>query len=760
MFGAGQHMNEDFKKLSKEDIDMIVNITKDCQALSRSEIAATICENLNLRNGTGNLRVQHARKILESLNSSGLIELPKLQEKIHHQTECCQSLQDIANKSEIVGSVQLFQPKVELVKTGDNQLWRDLVNQYHYLGYKANIGTHLRYFILLEEWKEPVGCISFVTTGCKNLDPRDEEIGWNMKERELNINCIINNNRFVIFPWIKIKNLGSKALTIALKRVVNDWSSKFGFKPYLAETFVDPTRFTGSIYKASGWKFVGETTAKKRKSNFPKKHIFLYPLTKDYRSKLKKQDISSENIKYNIRPSTQIAARLRKFEKELDLIELIQLEIAKISRDLDNNQFRQAKKVDAMSTILGILKLAHSKNDSYPSLICELLDNANAHGVKLSFSDPISPSSFCEARKKIPYETMERILHFAFNAYENVILGKHDYLWFGRRIFAVDGSKVNLDKALMLSENGSYRLPCSHAYYPQGLLSTLYRLKTQMPVDVRFTNSMDEQAEALKHLEVLITGDVIVYDRGYLSYALIHQHKSKGIDAIFRLKKSSFKAIDAFISSGKEESIEEIMPAKKSLSKIRKRYSFVKELIPYKMRLIRYALGNEFYYLATTILDKNISIEDYKESYHARWGHEEFYKLYKTVLGVTKFHGKSEPFIRQELNAGALILTLNRIISNLVEEHLSENIDLSKCSPTEFCKSRKVNTKTQLTEVLRVLEPIIGKGGKPLEELIATIAERSIKNSYKTRAGRSYQRINHTPINKWQKVAKKDNMNT
>jgi len=149
-------MKEELKKLSQEDIDIIVNISNDCKSLSRSEIASTVCENLDLRNRTGNLRTQYMRKILESLDTAGLIDLPKLQDKIHRQKKNSQNLQDIINKSEIIGSVQLFQPNVELVKIKDNQLWRDLVNRYHYLGYKANIGTHLRYFIFLKKLKEPV----------------------------------------------------------------------------------------------------------------------------------------------------------------------------------------------------------------------------------------------------------------------------------------------------------------------------------------------------------------------------------------------------------------------------------------------------------------------------------------------------------------------------------------------------------------------------------------------------------------------------
>ena len=58
-----------------------------------------------------------------------------------------------------------------------------------------------------------------------------------------NINLIINNSRFLILPWIEIKNLASKVLSLVLKRVSKDWEEEYGYKPLLVETFVEKVRF-------------------------------------------------------------------------------------------------------------------------------------------------------------------------------------------------------------------------------------------------------------------------------------------------------------------------------------------------------------------------------------------------------------------------------------------------------------------------------------------------------------------------------------
>jgi hypothetical protein len=58
------------------------------------------------------------------------------------------------------------------------------------------------------------------------------------------------------------------------------------------ETFVDPERgFTGACYKAANWRYLGLTTGrgkddKLHKQNRSLKHVFGYPLKKDYRKAL------------------------------------------------------------------------------------------------------------------------------------------------------------------------------------------------------------------------------------------------------------------------------------------------------------------------------------------------------------------------------------------------------------------------------------------------------------------------------------------
>ena len=102
---------------------------------------------------------------------------------------------------------------------------------------------------------------------------------------------VVNNVRFLILSWIQIEHLASKILAMSLKRLSGDWQEAFGHPVYLAETFVDTSRYQGTCYRASNWKHVGQTKGSAKKGNNYLYHgqtkaIYLYPLHRDFRRQL------------------------------------------------------------------------------------------------------------------------------------------------------------------------------------------------------------------------------------------------------------------------------------------------------------------------------------------------------------------------------------------------------------------------------------------------------------------------------------------
>jgi hypothetical protein len=124
------------------------------------------------------------------------------------------------------------------------------------------------------------------------MAPRDRWIGWSDEQRKRNLQKIVNNSRFLIFPWVQVRNLASSVLALAARAVPNDWQSCYGYPPALMESLVDQKRFKGTCYKAANWVHVGATTGRGRMDRENLRHgvaikeIYLYPLTNQFRQEL------------------------------------------------------------------------------------------------------------------------------------------------------------------------------------------------------------------------------------------------------------------------------------------------------------------------------------------------------------------------------------------------------------------------------------------------------------------------------------------
>ncbi len=732
----------------KSETILIMKLIETYQSLPRKELAYTICENLEWKNVGGNLKVDSCLRMLEKLDASGKISIQPIKSRVKKQrtskqiTDCL----DITEKMELVGESQCFRMSLELSDDrAQNKLWEDLVGRYHYLGYKKNFGLHLKYFIRVEGIKNPIGCISFASSGSYNLKGRDEHIGWDEQDKKTRLNLVINNNRLVVFPWIKIKNLISQVLSQAAVQVPKDWERKFGFKPLLMETFVDSSKFSGASYKSANWISVG-TTSGRRENSSGEKEIFLFPLSSDYRKKLCGSQASPK-----AKPPKYFDRSIQKFrlyENELNLWEKIQLSVCEISESLNQNELLNTKELDGLTMILATFRIVFAKNkESYNSLLCELLDHANSHGIKLVFKESFAPSTFSDVRRRIPSHTFEKINDAIVYHYEASSENSDQYSWFGRRIFGVDGSKVNVPTSLFLKNNGGYKKNCDHAHYPQGLLSSLYNLKTKIVHDFSFGSSWNERTEALAHLEKLRPTDVVVYDRGYFSYALLHEHLEKRIDAIFRLPSGSFTIIDAFMKGTETDRTIELLPSPQSFSRIKRKNPFLSKRKPLKLRLLRYKIGSETYFVGTTVISKEVTVCDFMNAYHGRWGHETLYDQLKNYLKTIEFHGRSERLIKQELFAGFNILNLARVLSNEVEDRINPE----KRDHGQFHRPRQVNSKGLLDDLYRKVELVIAADRNTQIATLERTAARSVASAYKSRPGRAYPRVSKKPVSKFQK---------
>jgi hypothetical protein len=134
------------------------------------------------------------------------------------------------------------------------------------------------------------GCLQFSSPAWK-LESRDSWLGWDAETRKANLQKIVNNTRFLILPWIRIKGLASHVLSRSASILVEDWEEAYAVRPVLLETFVEKDRFDGTCYKAANWIAIGETTGRGRQDrdktfSEPVKTCLVRPLASDYRRRL------------------------------------------------------------------------------------------------------------------------------------------------------------------------------------------------------------------------------------------------------------------------------------------------------------------------------------------------------------------------------------------------------------------------------------------------------------------------------------------
>jgi SRSO17 transposase len=163
------------------------------------------------------------------------------------------------DKTPLTGTLGDYEGSIRLIKVDETKyeaFWNELVAKYHYIGYEGQFGCRIKYLIAIG--KQPVGAIGFCS-GVYKLRPRDQYIGWDEATRLSMLPHVVNSNRFLILPWVKIKNLASYVLSISLKQLRIDWQKQYEVEPYIVETFVDRQLYSGTTYKAASWTYLGIT---------------------------------------------------------------------------------------------------------------------------------------------------------------------------------------------------------------------------------------------------------------------------------------------------------------------------------------------------------------------------------------------------------------------------------------------------------------------------------------------------------------------
>ena len=255
--------------------------------LNRNRLSQTFCRHVNWFKPDGGLKEMSCRVALLKLQRSGLIELPLPRQTRPDHAVIPRTPQGEPGDETVLdaGSLDI---QFELVGPKNRALWNELIDRYHYLGFCRTGGAQLRYFVHGDG--KQFALLGFCAAAWK-VACRDAFIGWSDEERKNHLHRAVNNSRFLILPWVKARNLASRILSMAARRLPDVWQERYHYRPALLESFVDSGRFAGTCYKASNWVCAGSTTGRGKwdrdhSSQKPVKTVWLYPLERRFKEAL------------------------------------------------------------------------------------------------------------------------------------------------------------------------------------------------------------------------------------------------------------------------------------------------------------------------------------------------------------------------------------------------------------------------------------------------------------------------------------------
>ncbi len=122
------------------------------------------------------------------------------------------------------------------------------------------------------------------------VSARDRWMAWSDEGRRDHLHRVVCLSRFLIRASVRCPHLASHVLGRVLRRLSRDFEDRYGYRPWLVESFAD-AGVAGSCPRAADFLMVGRTTGRGRQDTRKQraltvKTVFMYALAADWRRKL------------------------------------------------------------------------------------------------------------------------------------------------------------------------------------------------------------------------------------------------------------------------------------------------------------------------------------------------------------------------------------------------------------------------------------------------------------------------------------------
>lgn len=300
--------------------------------------------------------------------------------------------------------------------------------------------------------------------------------------------------------------------------------------------------------------------------------------------------------------------------------------------------------------------------------LCNFMENVNSKHVT-----HITNSAYNQARMKLDPEIFKYIIEESNNEFYSDN-DERVKLWNGFRLLACDGSFFNVPFTPKLVKKFGVLTNQHITQVPNARCSILYDLENEMILNGTLSHcSMGEREILVSQLDVIKKSgfnELIILDRGYPSFDLVHEFNTRKINFLIRVQSNFSNDVKAFIESNETDTIIELQPSKKVnfLQKIYTRKSTI------TVRLVKVILDSgEVEILMTSLMDnEKYPVTIFKELYFKRWGIETLYDKLKNKLKIEQFTGYTETSIMQDFYCTLFLSNIQSLLVSEANDKLKE----------------------------------------------------------------------------------------
>ena len=315
-----------------------------------------------------------------------------------------------------------------------------------------------------------------------------------------------------------------------------------------------------------------------------------------------------------------------------------------------------------------------------------------------------SATAYCQARKRLPLEVLERLLSHVAAMFRAATAGVER--WRGHRVWVVDGSSFSMPDTTELKTHfgqpSGQRPGCG---FPVASLLALFDTASGLLTEVRARPHRVHDMSGVEQLHAcLAPGDVLLGDRGFCSYAHLALLTMRGVLAMFRLhqrqlvsfrkgrpharkvskRKRKGQPTSRFVRklSRYDQWVDYLKPSQRPRWMAAEVFATLPDML--RVREFRFWTHRPGYRtrcitVVTTLLDpQRYPLAELAGLYGQRWQVETDLKHLKITLGMDVLHTKTVEGVSKEL--AMFVLAYNLVRLTMLEAAHRQQVPVTRIS--------------------------------------------------------------------------------